>query len=491
MKLGALLLLVAASWTFQGMGTFAHAAGPTPPPGGTPPKPPPPPPPIAGTFDRVDPKHPGICFTKFDQQYPCAELPPPPPSGTNVQAPVVGGGRADDWDASKYNSGMYDELAAGDEYGALNQGTAMSQYNKVLFLCVNHNVSGRPDDLCTVTPTHPECTGLKQSLQYATNCDVPPPPGSPPGAACKGYGGQGYVIDEWLVFGEQYYAGMGGCLAAKEGADRANDRADRMGNLTDITSLGATVGGGEVERSGASTITGKTKALKLSSITKKLSEEIDDGAEVLGYDRGEIFSRALKGQPFATVFGESPFAGKLASSIKDSIDAAFGNAAEVKAKANEKRMAEVESIRAKKEAAGESTVAIDDALAKLKAPKGNEAIASLEKSARTPASTGVAKELEKLRTAPSKSWLALSVGADGQVKGSGLDAIAPANVPAAAASASPAATLEGTEGDIEASLFQRVRLSYRRLAPSMTAYSESKTARDIRLTDTPQFFRDL
>jgi hypothetical protein len=506
MKRNALLILVLSAWLSQAGAIAGTTSTPVPPaPGGktqtpttptTPPKtttppappkpPPPPPPPIAGKFDHVDPKHPGICFTKYDQQYPCSAIPPPPPSVTGVIDPVAGGGRADGWDAKKYNEGMYDDLAGGDEYGQMSQTAAFAQMDKVLLLCVHHNVEGRPDDLCTTTPNHPECTGLKNSMENATNCAVPPAPGAPAGAGCKGYGNYGYVIDEWLVFGEQYYNGMGGCLSAKTGDDKAAGRSTRMINLTDISSVSATLGEGGAQFQGPSTITGKiNKQQNLSSISKRLSDEMDDGATALGYERGEFFTRALKGQSFSGVFADSPFAGKLAGSVKEAVDTALGNSKEVRELLKDKRIAEVEKIREQKEKAGESTVAIDDALAKKKNSAGSsDAVAALDKAARVPASAGLAKELvDKQRAGSpgvdkSRNWLALSVGADGQVKGSGIAEAAPS-------------TLSGTEGEADISLFQRVRLSYRRIAPSMNAYGESKTARDVRLTDTPQFFRDL
>ena len=46
-------------------------------------------------------------------------------------------------------------------------------------------------------------------------------------------------------------------------------------------------------------------------------------------------------------------------------------------------------------------------------------------------------------------------------------------------------------GSLDSSLFERITRSYRRHTPSLKAYDESKTARDVRLTEQPAFFKDL
>jgi hypothetical protein len=520
----------------------------------------------------------GICEADDGQKFPCGQPTPAPRTGTapapgNGTAPAPGTGtapapgtgtapapgtgtapapgngtppvnRAIGWEAKKENTSLYDEQAGAntqkgsysvvydpdasvssneqDRYKVYettggtfqSQAEAFTAHNNVIIGCTGTNINGRTDNLCTVTPNHPECTGLNLTLQHAVFCNNPPPPGSPPGTPCASFGAYGYNIDEWLVFGQHYYNSMSGCINVKDAVDPESKdgstkgaRASRMVALTDIASFPGATPGNLKDGSAASTITGETKVVTAETRAKEMMERFDDGAAYLGFNKGELILRAYKGESFITAFSDSPFAEKLTKSLRETVDYALGNPTEPMEKAKENRVAELEKKKQEAESRGETLEA-----------EGARSLASSERAAGGPvASTGGDSSVGGTSRGASAS---LHAYGQGSASGAGYGSSSGSNSaqinslrqdgllgkavlsggpvsygdqppsPAAGSAATGAQAGLAAEAN-EASLFQRVKVSYRRYAPQMRAYGESKAARDVRLTDTPEFFRDL
>lgn len=481
-----------------------------------------------------------ICETDDGQKFPCGEPTPAPRNGTPQTAnptpnpnptPTPGNGtppvnRAENWEAKKEDNTLFDEPAGRDTqkgaytvkldatgqmkvYETTNgafqtQADAFVAHNNVLIGCTGTNINGRTDNLCTLTPNHPECTGLNATLQNAVFCAEPPPPGSPPGTPCRSFGAYNYTIDEWLVFGQHYYNGMSTCVQAKDGPDKSTERRNRMVALTDIASFPGTTPGDLKDGSSASSITGETKVVNAETRAKEMMERFDDGAAYLGFNKGELILRAYKGESFITAFSDSPFAEKLAKSLRETVDYALGNPAEPMEKAKEKRVAEIEKKKQEAEAKGEPLEA-----------EGARSLASGDNATGPVAGTGGDNSASGGGSGASASLHAYGQGSpSGAAAGSGSAQInslrqdgllgktvlsggpgsygdQPASLSPAAGSAAAGAQAGLSAEPEEASLFQRVKVSYRRYAPQLRAYGESKAARDVRLTDTPEFFRDL
>lgn len=517
-------------------GVCGAEPGPTPPQG----------------FKVVDAKQ-NICEADDGQKFPCGQ-PTPLHDDRNKGGPPVN--RAEDWDPAKYNKGMFDTkiqeiklddgstravtqrgdyavvivnqgapcppggIRMSDETDTIkdyckmeskngtfgNQADAFVAHNNLLIACTGTNIEGRLDTLCTTTPNHPECTGLQQSLANGVFCNDPPPPGSPPDAPCRSYGAYTYTIDEWLVFSQQYYDGMTGCITAKDGVDPhakagsgalKSQRAANMTALTDMVSFPPASGDTKKDGSSSSTITGKTKIVDAETRAKEMMERFDDGAQYLGFNKGELILRAYKGESFMTAFSDSPFAEKLSKTIRETVDYALGNPAEKIEKVKEKRVAEIEKKRQEAEARGE-TLADDRSLAStITAEPASLAVIEASAAQKSGLSAAGMKEaIAAAGTAAPPENPAASLRWDGLGRTS-----LPAGPGSYAAQVQAAEeTRKGTEGlasqaaleeDPNLSLFQRVSLSYRRHTPRLKAYQESNTARDIRLTDKPEFFKDL
>jgi hypothetical protein len=454
--------------------------------------------------------------------------PPPPPPPTN---------RAVGWQATMTDTTLFDPQAnAENQNGAydvkvdaggtvqinegggkfLDQKDAFASQASMLGACATTSVNGRTDDACAADPNNPECTGLNAALGNATTCSQPGPVDPNTGQpTCLAYGAFGYNVNEWLVFGQQYFNGMAGCFAVGDTADstglnptgdRTRDRGGRLQALTDFAAFPPGTGAGPLEVSGSSTITGqpgKNGVTEAQTVRwKAVADKVDDGAAYLGLERGALIERAATGQTFLSAFTDSPFAEKLAKTARDLAEAALADPTETLDAVKQRRLAEA-----------------GDAPAIPSSPSGSSvsqtSTASAEGPSRQPASAGPAPAAASSRAAanppgaPARTLLeggaAATAPPNPQRTGTTLGAnagnsdLADARAllgtspPGKAAPAAPAAGSQTSPelGSSEASLFERVSLSYRRYTPELRAYEESKTARDVRLTEKPAFFQDL
>lgn len=479
----------------------------------------------------------------FSSVNDCSHLPAAPVGGapnnnnnnnSNNQPPP---NRAVDWAAEKQDDSLFSEQAnAETQQGGYvvqinqnnqmqvhestngsfqTQADAFNAHNSVLMGCTATNINGRTDNLCTLTPNHPECTGLNATLQNAVFCNSPPPPGSPPGTPCQSFGAYGYNIDEWLVFGQQFYNGMSTCIQTREGSDKSEERRNRMTALTDMASFPPQTGGDLKHGSSASSITGDAKVINAETRAQEMAARFDDGAAYLGFNKGELILRAYKGESFLSAFSDSPFAEKLASSLRDTVDYALGNPEDITQKAQEQRAAEIEKKKEEMEAKGET---LEQNPSRKIASQGGAPSTVTEGSAPNLNSTNAAvaawaaggKSAGK-NGAPLQARGGAGIGGGnatnkaGQAGVGGRNGILGKDGLVAAggdgAEGGDKATGEGkpevesqasaANAETDTSLFIRVSQRYRHYSRQMSAYTRSKTAKDIGSMETPEFFRDL
>jgi len=421
----------------------------------------------------------------------CAIARAGPPTSTAVN-------RAIGYQATKLNETLFDKQASenqqvGDHVVKMNPdgsfqvtdgpGAILSQkdaqlaQNQTLLACSATNLSGRKDAACANDPNHPECTGMTASLGNAANCAKPGPTDPKTGQpTCLEYGAFGYTGVEWLTFGQQYYDGLTGCFAVGAGPDPTGIAADpnkmvsralRLGGLDNFAPPTVGASGSGAGPLSASDITGTDR--KNDAQAEALAAQYDDGAGYLGLERGDLIRSAAAGKSFLSVFTESPFATALDAAKREATIAALAEPAATKTKV---RIAKDESEAMPPASAAKKAglaLAFEGAGAGGRRER-DLAAASALLGAPVPSHIRPNKERD---LAAARALLG--------------DAPLPAR---AASAASP--VLPGRElGGLEATLFERVSLSYRRHAPSLQSLGDSKTARDVRLTEEPAFFKDL
>jgi hypothetical protein len=382
---------------------------------------------------------------------PGVDCPPPPPTSTDTS-------RATGYVATHINDDLYrleaitpqqtDQIIPGD-HKFIGQGESFGAQSSVLYSCTVTNISGRADGTCSSTPDDPECAGMSRSLANATTCSTPP---AVPGDPCPQYGSAGFTMDEWLVFGQQYYNGMGGCFSAKLGPDKSDARQQNMRNLADFASLSA------ASKGTGSDISGRSGMDLPPFDWQTLAAKVNDGSTYLGLESGELIHGASVGRSFLSIFTESPFAEKLAKDTKTLMKSALDNPSDVMDRVKERKLAaspkdgdEPDPVAQLEGAAGRAPAS--DAIPAPAAPAGTSAL------------TGTPGGAPKDNDSPTP----------------------PENANAALAVPAPPQEL----GNSEISLFQRVSLAYRHHAPKLKSYDDSKTARDLREMDTPTFFKEL
>jgi hypothetical protein len=448
--------------------------------------------------------------------------------------------RANNFAATKYEDDLFNDQAnnsaqnsvlapagstgtaalTGDSVGAgniLTQNDAYGAQNAVITGCAGTNLSGRTDSLCASTPNDPECTGLNSSLGNAATCAQPGPNDPATGKpTCLKYGSFGFSIDEWLVFGQQYYNSLTGCFNVVDASDSTGvnsdtnklvTRSDRLQAMADFAALPPD-SGAAVAAAGAnkSTVTGASGASTVSSAGKpqkvplwqSVSEKFDDGAAVLGYDRGDLVKRSASGQSFAEAFNESPFAATLPRDTRAVVEAALGDPGPTIEKTKEQKFAQAGNetsdishdknpqstavftgspVAGTAKPASPSNISGAVAVSEgaLAANGATRTIASAANASTPPASGRIGRELTEREIAYARAGLSGSAAAA---------AVAGHRPTLERPQASPASLVEGT-------LFERVTLSYRRITPRMKPLDDSKTASDVRDTETPTFFKNL
>jgi hypothetical protein len=381
----------------------------------------------------------------------------------------------------------------------LTQKDALDAQGNMLLSCASVNLGGRVDTNCATNPNAPECTGMSAALGNGTTCSAYGPPDPKTGVKpCLSYGAYGYTIDEWFVFGQQFFNGMTGCFLVGDKADSTGasadpnknfSRANRMELNAPTADPGLTVGPG-IDGTGRSSITGvpgnvnvsgsATSTIKAvpAGFWQTLAAKYDDGAAYLGLERGDLIKQASSGGTFVDVVSSSPFVQSLEEGTKNLVTAALGNPSDTIAGAKEKgaKMAEA--------AAGEGGTARDPASVAAKEP-------AVTTSGGPAASKGASV------AAASRGGAGAGAGV-GSAASSATHDIDAARALLGGGNTAPAVPgrvkgiLASPElGSPEASLFERVTLSYRKHAKDLKAYDESKTARDVRLTEEPAFFKDL
>jgi hypothetical protein len=445
--------------------------------------------------------------------------------------------RANNFTATKYDDGLFNDQATssaqlsvqspagstgtaaqtGDSVGAgsiLTQNDAYNAQNAVITGCAGTNLSGRTDSLCASTPNDPECTGLNSSLSNAATCAQPGPNDPVTGKpTCLKYGSFGFTIDEWLVFGQQYYNSLTGCFNVVDAADNTGvnsdtnklvTRSDRLQAMGDFAATVPDPNAAVAAGANKSSVTGASQASTISTggkpqkvpVWQSVSEKFDDGASVLGYDRGELVKRSVSGESFAAAFNESPFAASLPRDTRAQVEAALGDPGPAMDKAKEQKLAQTggETSEIAQEKNPQSTANTTGS------PIAGSAKASLPSSITSTATvaSGAATSNGATRTIASAAIAQATTSAGGRELTEREKAYARAGLSGSAAAAAVSGrrpTLERTQpspaASLEVTLFERVTTSYRRITPRMKLLDDSKTASDVRDTEAPAFFKNL
>ncbi|MGZ3657765.1 MAG: hypothetical protein ACXVCI_00605 [Bdellovibrionota bacterium] len=427
--------------------------------------------------------------------------------------------RATNWTAVKTNDGLFSDQANNNSQAGniivqisgnsittadgtgtfLNQNDAFAAQAALLKACAGTNLSGRTDALCVPTPNDPECTGMSSALGNATTCAQPgpidPATGKP---TCLAYGSYGYGIDEWLVFGQQYFNSLTGCLnvgnapdatGASANPNQVVSRQNRLQAFSGIVTFPPSAPSPPSPGKGPSTITGKpnTGSLPDSGSTlkvalwKNLSAAIDDGSSSLGYERGELIRRSAEGQTFSTAFSDSPFAESLNKPTRDTVEAALANPSDVTDRVKERKLAEAEKAKTEDAISGPARApALSDSPAIGGRVAESAAVAVVARAPASVAASGGGGGAGGARAASvGSASVSVEGGSSEASKASDLAAARSLLGEGSAASAN------------ESTLFERVSLSYRRHAKGLRSLGDSNTARDLRTMETPAFFKNL
>ncbi len=401
---------------------------------------------------------------------------PPPPDHPNITL----------FDEQALAHKQTDEKIDGD-HTFISQADALKAQSDVLLGCTVTNVSGRTDTTCATTPNDPECAGMSNSLSNATSCNNPNPPGTQP--ACQSYGAYGYSLDEWLVFGQQFYNGMSGCFAPKTGVDKTDDRHARMQNLTDFASL-PSVASGQSSTTGQSNITGNVQADTPFVVPlldwQLVAAKVNDGATFLGLEQGELIHRASTGATFLSAITDSPFAEKLGQDTRQLVEAALADPSDTLKRLQEKKLALAQAQKEKDGEAAEAPIPPSETTAD-RTPASGSLPPTAASDSKAGASSGEQPVVQAGPQTPPDLAKAAQLDSSSIVPDStGSEILTPPEPTIAAENKS------GVEfGNNETSLFDRVSISYRHHAQELSTYGESKTAHDIRILEEPSFFKEL
>lgn len=397
---------------------------------------------------------------------------PPPPNNGSTQ-------RAQNWNPTKYNNDMLTtppvpsynrtDLTGVPKGEAIRQADAIVANSNTLNSCITTSINGRTDSLCTNTPNHPECVGLSGAAESISTAEcieyfVPATLG------CKVYAKNGFTMQEWAVFGDQYTRGIQECFSTKPGTDAS---ADKMVSLTDMVtpaSAGNDPSGSSRSQSGISESTIQDK--DSPSATK-------DGSTYLGYEDGEIVQRAKSGDTFFDILIDSPFGSKLSRQQKAAIEDAKSNSDEIAEKALE-RQSKLADNSDKAAPDDTEASAVSDA---ERTPGRAVAPGAMVSAVVPPGALKLSQTPNIALQTGGKAAVAANAAGNGSAESTKRQ---PAS--SQAAKDSPSAAIAK---DAEISLFARITLIYRKKAPGLKRLEVSETGRAIKSMDTPEFFKSL
>jgi len=420
---------------------------------------------------------------------PCGGPDEPPCDCRDVRATAAERAMCDDTMFDRDYTPIVETTSVGPqrtETEVIRQVDAFNITMRIADSCIRTSLYGRSDTDCSSNRDHPDCAGVFHAIENATHCEEWHEPRS---RGCKTLGPvNGISNEQWASIANDYITqGVTPCLNHLPTVQKTENREDvvaDMLSLTDMVEGTEGIAGTAAPSRAQSGISGSTGP-----------ENLRDGSEFIGYENGEILRRIKAGDAFLDVLTESPFYSKLTPVKRTSFITALENSQEVVAKVREK----IGPVAGKDSTAREGNergLASTHKSTSDSDPRGPGAYVGPKdgETAGGKAENGVAQagaassgyaantNLEMasvtLTTIPANAFFDVNENAKlvEQQRAAAL---------AAEQAARNAKVLE------EFSLFERVRKTYQKRAPSLKRLELSETARAVSTTEMPQFFNSL